>query len=576
MEKIRHFAEGTRLKLVGSVFLSLLSVTSGLVPYLIVAHLILLIRGGDLNQQKLLINVVGIIGAYGLKIICSGVSTELSHQAAYHILLKIRKALIHHLTELPLGVVTERSSGVLKNLIVETVEKIEAPFAHLIPELSANVLVSVMTFIYLVYLDRRLALIALITIPLGLVFYKPLMKKYKRHYKENVEASNQLNSEAVEYINGIEAIKIFNHSEASFKNYQEAVKQSLKTMSHFFVVTLPEYTAVMTIIPSTLVLVLPSALMFYVSGTLTFDDFILVIMLSLGFTPPLIQAIKYTDQIASMGTVMNEVSALLALETLKRPRDHQDISSYDIELKHVSFAYQDKSVLHQVNLKAKANEMTAIVGPSGSGKSTIAKLIASFWDVKEGTIEIGGVDIRSIPFEQLRTLISYVAQDNFLFNLSIEDNIKMGNPKATHQDVVRAAKMASCHEFIVSLEAGYETVVGNGGNHLSGGEMQRISIARAILKDAPIIVLDEATAFTDPENETHIQASINQLVKGKTLIVIAHRLSTIAHAEQIVLIDKGEIVAKGTHQSLLDEQPLYNRMWHKHRGDYCEGGKTND
>lgn len=323
-----------------------------------------------------------------------------------------------------------------------------------------------------------------------------------------------------------------------------------------------------SIIPSVLVTVLPTGLFLLAHNSLTTADFLTIVVLSLGITGPVVSAMSFMDDLAVVGANVGEISTILDAPELVRPQNRIVFDNQDIELKNVSFSYDkaDGNVLHDVSLKINSGTVTALVGPSGSGKSTIAKLIAGFWDVSEGSIRISGHDIREIPLEQLNQQIAYVSQDNYLFDRTVRENIRMGRLDATDQEVEAVAKAAGCDEFIRNLEHGYDTVCGSGGGHLSGGEKQRISIARAMLKNAPIIFLDEATASIDPENEALIQRAISALTVGKTLIVIAHRLSTIVNADNIVVIEHGTIVAQGKQEQLIRDCPLYAGMWNAHLG----------
>ncbi len=576
IKQLWKFTSGYRGKLFTSVLFAIAGVAGGIVPYFAVSKIAFIMIEKPAYWQGMARMVVLVFLGYTAKVLFSAISTELSHQSAYGILVRIRTALTAKLSKVPLGYVTERPSGELKTILVDTVERLEGPFAHLIPEMAANLLIPIAILIYLFFLDWRLALLSLITIPVGMLFYIPLMKKYKKYYGQNVEAGNEMNAQTVEYVGGIEAIKAFSQSAASYENYARAVKNSLQAMSTFFTTTLPEYTVVMTVIPSTLVVVLPAALYFYAQGTLELSVMLTCIILAFGLAGPLVQAMKYTDQIASMGTIMQQVTAILHADEMKRPQTEKALTNTCITFENVTFKYQDQEILHGISFEAKPKEMTAIIGPSGSGKSTIAKLIASFWDVNSGRILLGGIDIRQLPLEQISKVISYVSQDNFLFNLSIRENIKIGKPEATDEEMEDAARKASCHDFILSLEHGYDTIAGEGGGHLSGGEKQRISIARAILKNSPVVLLDEATAYTDPENEAVIQQSVSRLVKGKTLIVIAHRLSTISSADTILLVHGGRIECQGTHEELLENSPMYRNMWQAHIGSKDNAGERED
>ena len=303
------------------------------------------------------------------------------------------------------------------------------------------------------------------------------------------------------------------------------------------------------------------------NGSLTVSDFVLCIILSLGLITPLITVMSYSDDLGKLRTILGEVTDVLSWEELKRPsEDRAWTDGYSVILSNVTFGYHEKEVLHGINMKIQEGTVNALVGPSGSGKSTIAKLIASLWDVNSGSIQIGGVDIRDLSLEEYNRKVAYVSQDNYLFDDTIRENIRMGRLDASDQEVEEVAKKSGCHEFIMQLESGYDTIVGGAGGHLSGGERQRIAIARAMLKDAPIVILDEATAYTDPENEAIIQASVAKLVQGKTLLVIAHRLSTIADADRIFVIEDGKVSEEGTHSQLLENGRLYAKMWESHIG----------
>jgi ATP-binding cassette subfamily B protein IrtA len=566
MKQLWKFTSGYRGKLFASVLFAIVGAAGAMTPYFAASKIAFIMLERPKYWQGMVWMVLLALLGYTVKVLFSAISTELSHQSAYGILVGIRTALTQKLSKVPLGYVTERPSGELKTILVDTVERLESPFAHLIPEMTANLLIPMAVLVYLFFLDWRIALLSLITIPVGMLFYVPLMKKYKTYYGQNVEAGNEMNAQAVEYVGGIEAIKAFNQSASSYESYAGAVKNSLQSMTTFFTKTLPEYTAVMTVIPSTLVIVLPAALYYYAQGTLALSTMLTCVILAFGLAGPLVQAMKYTDHIASMETIMHQVTAILDADEMKRPQSEKTLKDTCVTFEHVTFGYQEQEILHGISFEAKPKEMTAIIGPSGSGKSTIAKLIAGFWDVSSGRILLGGRDVRELPLKQVSGIISYVSQDNFLFNLSIRENIKIGKPDATDEEMEDAARNASCHDFILSLEHGYDTIVGEGGGHLSGGERQRISIARAILKNSPVVLLDEATAYTDPENEAVIQRSISRLVKGKTLIVIAHRLSTISSADTTLLVHDGRIECRGTHKELLESSPMYRSMWQAHIG----------
>ena len=314
--------------------------------------------------------------------------------------------------------------------------------------------------------------------------------------------------------------------------------------------------------PTVLATVLPFGVLFYLKGSLSASAFVMIMILSLGIIKPLLAVVDYTDNFAMLGTIAGEVRTILDAPELIRPAQEIKITDTAISLENVRFHYNaNTEVLHGIDLNIMPGTVTALVGASGSGKSTIAKLIAGYWDVTDGSIKLGNIDLRNIPAEQLTNLIAYVSQDNFLFDDTIRENIRMGNPKATDQQVEQMAKAAGCDEFIRELPAGYDTKVGESGGQLSGGERQRIAIARAMMKNAPIIILDEATAYADVENEAIIQEAIAKLITGKTLLVIAHRLSTITDADNIAVVEDGKIAAQGQHSYLLKNCDLYRKMW---------------
>jgi ATP-binding cassette subfamily B protein IrtA len=566
LQRLLVFASQCRNKMIAAVIIAVCGVACGMIPYFAVAGIIVKIVNGNYAFTELVSSVLLALAGYTGKVLFHGISTTLSHESAYTILKNIRSQLVAKLSRLPLGDVLEIPSGELKTTIVDTVEKMEQPLAHLIPELTSNLLIPIWMLLYLFYLDGRMALISLITIPIGLIFYKMLMKKYVYYYQKHVDAGNAMNATVVEYINGIEAIKAFNQSTTSYAKYANAVNHNCAAVIAFFQNTLWLFSAVMYTMPATLLFVLPAGLYFYLNGTLTLATFISSIILSFGLVSPLIQAMHLTDGIASLGTIMGQVGAILDAGELNRPSAYQKLDGYQIKFQDVTFGYDDQEVLHGISFATIPRGMTAIVGPSGSGKSTVAKLIASFWEAKTGKITLGGKDLKELPLNQVSDLISYVSQENFLFNLSVKENIRIGKKDATDAEVSAAARQASCHDFISTLEHGYDTLAGEAGNHFSGGERQRIAIARAILKNSPIVVLDEATAYTDPENEAVIQESLSKLVKGKTLIVIAHRLSTIMAADNIIVMNQGKIEAQGNHRALLEQCELYQKMWEAHIG----------
>lgn len=572
VSRLMSFAREAHGDLTASVVLAVLGAAAGIVPYIAAAQILTLICAGMYELGPIAtaasVALVGYLGSVWL----ASASTIISHRCAFITLNSIRKALTDKLSRVPMGTVLDQPSGTFKTLIVDTVEKLELPLAHMVPELTANTLIPVLMLAYLFVLDWRLALISLITIPVGICCYMGMMKDYGPRYARVLDASKNMDAAIVEYIGGIEVIKGFNQSTASYGRYVDAVRANEDAKVTWFRQTNPFYVAGVTIMPSCLIGVLPLGSFLYLSGDISASALITCIILALGLVKPLMQALRYTDSLAMVDSTVAEVSTLLDAPEMKRPSTPVEIPNYRITFDKVSFGYGKEEVLHGISLAIEPHAMTALVGPSGSGKSTVARLIASFWEADGGSVGIGGIDVKNIPLEQVMRSISYVTQDNYLFDLSVRENIRMGKPDASDAEVEEAAQRASCHEFICALPAGYDTCVGSAGARLSGGERQRIAIARAVLKDAPIVILDEATAFTDPENEAAIQASISGLVAGKTLIIIAHHLSTIVGADKIVVMDHGRLSAEGTHHELLESSPLYRSLWNAQQEATHAGG----
>ena len=561
---ILRFAAQCKGKMVLSVLLAVAGAFCGVVPYFAVSRIIVLVCGRQYELAPIALWALAALLGYLGSTWFGTASTMLSHRSAFTILKNIRTELTEKLARVPMGYILDTPSGKFKTMLVDTVEKLELPLAHMIPELTANILVPIFMLAYLFVLDWRMALISLITVPIGLVCYMGMMKDYEARYNRVLDAGKNMDAAIVEYIGGIEVIKAFNQGTASYAKYSDAVKENEAAKATWFRQTNGFYIAGIAIMPSCLLGVLPLGAWLFQRGSITAPALITCMILALGLVSPLIQALRYTDSLAMVDSTVKEIAGLLEAEELHRPAQSVRLDNTNISLRDVSFGYGNQEVLHRVSFDVVPGGMTAIVGPSGSGKSTVARLIASFWEADNGAVELGGVDVRNIPLSQVMDTVAYVSQDNFLFHLTVKENIRLGRPDATDEEVFAAAKLASCHDFITALPKGYDTLVGDGGGSLSGGERQRIAIARAILKDSPVVVLDEATAFTDPENEAVIQASINRLVQGKTLIVIAHRLSTIVHADRIVVLDHGQVEALGTHEELLVSCPLYRELWNTH------------
>lgn len=563
------FAAPCKGKMALSVFCAILSVAGGFIPFWAVYEILLAFINQNVTLNGILIwCLVGAAG-YLLRVACHGISTILAHISAYTILEGIRLKIADRLMKAPLGEVMGRRIGYLKNIIMDKVEDLEPPLAHMIPELTSNLLLPVAIFIWMLVIDWRMGLAVLIAPVLAMIPMFFLMRNYNSQYAAYMEANNHVNSIIIEYVEGIEVVKAFNQSTSSYEKFVNAVQSFKEFTLAWFKSTWKSMNLMMAIMPTTLLGVLPVGLLLVQNGSISPAELAMGIILSLSIVGPLMKATTFINEAKSMEYAVEAANELLNLPVLPDSGKIVSIPHNDIALKHVTFSYdgsEQNEVLHDVNLELPEGSFTALVGPSGGGKSTIARLIARFWDVTGGNITIGGKNIKELSIRQLSELVSFVTQDNFLFNCSLKENIRLGNPNATDEEVYAAAKAACCDEFIVRLDKGYDTPAGDAGKRLSGGEKQRIAIARAILKNAPIVILDEATAFTDPQNEDKIQKSIMALSKGKTLLVIAHRLSTIQNADQIVVLKKGRIVDCGKQKELLKRCPLYAYMWKAHIG----------
>ena len=563
------FASPCKGKMTLSVLCAILSVAGGFIPFWAVYEILL----AFINQTVILDGILFwcLVGAAGylIRCVCYGTSTILAHISAYTILQGIRLKIANRLMKAPLGEVMGRQIGYLKNIIMDKVEDLEPPLAHMIPELTSNLLLPIAIFVWMLAIDWHMSLAVLIAPVLAMIPMFFLMRNYNSQYAAYMEANNHVNSIIIEYVEGIEVVKAFNQSTSSYEKFVGAVQSFKEFTLAWFKSTWKTMNLMMAIMPTTLLGVLPVGLLLVQNRSISPAELAMGIILSLSIVGPLMKATTFINEAKSMEFAVEAANELLNLPILPDSGKIVSIPHNDIVLDRVFFSYdgsEQNDVLQGVSLKMPDGSFTALVGPSGGGKSTVARLIARFWDVTGGSITIGGKNIKELSIRQLSEMISFVTQDNFLFNCSLKENIRLGNPNATDEEVYAAARAACCDEFIAHLDKGYDTPAGDAGKRLSGGEKQRIAIARAILKNAPIVILDEATAFTDPQNEDKIQKSIMALSKGKTLLVIAHRLSTIQNADQIVVLKKGQIVDCGKQEELLNRCPLYADMWKAHIG----------
>ena len=563
------YARGEKKRMYLSVVLSVLSVAVGLLPFYCMYRLICLFTAGTATAPGVVHWCLLALLCYAGKILLLSLSTGGSHAMAYTILESLRLRLADRLLHAPLGNVENHSIGEIKSMMVDKIENIEPPLAHMIPEGAGHIVLPVVSIIALAVLDWRLALASLVTVPLSFVCMGLTFKISGDSFARYDRSSSAMNSAIVEYIEGIEVIKAFGRAGVSYEKYAAAITDFRAFVVQWLTSTFVTMKLSFALFPSTLIGILPVALALANGGVITAPQAALAVMLSISMVGSLAKLEVFSENMRQVKFTVESLEEFLEMPALPEPARRADVKHTDVELRGVRFSYTGDpgdEVLHGIDLTLPEGSFTALVGPSGGGKSTVAKLIARFWDVTGGAVTIGGVNVKDMPLSQLSEYVSFVTQDNFLFRCSLLENIRLGRPDATDEEVRAAARAAQCEEFISKLPQGYDTPAGEAGKRLSGGEKQRIAIARMMLKNAPIVILDEATAFTDPENEDKLQRSIAALTKGKTLLVIAHRLSTIRNADNIVVLRSGAVVAQGRQEELLASCPLYQDMWRAHTG----------
>lgn len=552
-------------QILSSVIIAVIGVFCSVVPYFALAKITQNIAISNTDLEFYIRPILLILGGLIGSVIFHEISTLISHNLAFRIIEDERKKLVKKINRLSMGEIEKRSSGEWTQFMVETLNKIEQPIAHVIPEVIANLIIPIALVVIIFLMDWRIGIANLITLPLGVLFSILMMGGYEEKSRNYQEAAKNMNTTAVEYIRGIQVIKAFNKSASSYGKFVDAVNSNRDSMLNWYLSVCFYMTAAMEVLPSTLLFVLPTSLYLYMNGSIEVGNLIMCVLLSYACYKPLIKAMSHMDTMANVRVVIDEIKNVMELPELERGNGEEKIRSYDINFENVCFAYNDKKkVFDNLSFSAKENKLTAIVGYSGGGKSTIAKLIAGYWNINKGKISVGNVNLKDVSLEKNMELVTYVSQENYLFRKSIIDNMRMANQNASIEEIKDACKKASCHDFIMSLPNGYETIIGESGSNLSGGERQRLTIARALLKDSPIVLLDEATAYSDPDNEAEIQKSIDALVENKTVIMIAHRLSTIIGADKIIVLNNGEIEAEGTHKELLGKSETYAKMWKSH------------
>ncbi len=562
------YAKGSGGKLGLSVVFSMISLLMGLVPYYCVYGILDRYITGSLDKAFLINRSLIALCAYLIKVICFGISTGISHYVAFNVLEGLRLKVADVFLKAPLGEVYAHSIGEIKSVIVDKIEDIEPPLAHVVPEGAGHILLPIVCFVALTMVDIRVALASLLALPIGMIFMMLTFKLSGKNMTKYQEANARMSSMIVEYVEGIEVIKAFGKAGVSYEKFAGSIRDYRDFVIEWLESTWVTMKLAFAFMPATLLGVVPVSILLVGKGSMTVSEMALSVMLAMSMVISMTKIEVFSNGLRQMQYTVLEIQKFLRIRSLPEPGKEKLPQSHTIELKDVHFTYDEDQgeVLHGIDLTMKEGSFTALVGPSGGGKSTVAKLIARFWDVSGGSISIGGINIKDIKVTSLADIVSFVTQDNFLFSRSIMENIRLGKPGATDEEVINAARSACCDEFIRKLPDGYNTSAGEAGKRLSGGERQRIAIARMMLKNAPIVILDEATAFTDPENETKLQESIANLTKGKTLLVIAHRLSTIKNADRIVVLNDGRIEDMGTQEELMVRSDLYKRMWQAHIG----------
>ena len=565
MKRLLQIAGQRKSLLLASCTLAVIHSVLSLVPYALVFYIIKELTQSQPNfttVQQYVIYAIVIVIVSMVAFLLSGI---LSHIAAFNILYGLRKTITEKVGILPMGYLSHRNSGAFKKIISDDVERIETFVAHQIPDFVKAVALPLLTLGYLFSEDWRLALISCLPL-LVLVVIMPLMfgsknQNLTQKYHHSLE---EMSAGIVEYVRSMPVMKIFQQSAETFDKYGKKVLTFHRFVSDWIRHSSPPFAIFMSFASNAMLPVLVLGLYLYFHNGLTLATLLFFLILGTGYMRPVFAMSNMAMQLQLIEQGVQQIDKILEAPVLPETHTPQESSHYDIRFDKVSFAYDGEHyVLNDINFIAKEGSITALVGPSGAGKSTVGQLLSRFWDIQEGSISIGGVDIRQLSTEKLMEKVSFVFQDSFMFAQTMYENIRMGMNK-TKEEVIAAAKAAQIHDFIMSLPKGYDTLFGQQGVHLSGGEQQRFQLARAILKDAPILILDEATAFADPENEYKIQLAFSELIKGKTVLVIAHRLSTITTADQIIVFEKGEINAIGTHNELLQSSELYQRMWNAH------------
>lgn len=561
-QKIMEYAGPYKKGTYASVVVMIFSVLMGVLPFVLAYQIIVsLLNAQSMSIGFVAIRIAGILVCLILQALLYGWGLSLSHQTAYNTLMGIRISLQKRMENLPLGVVQDKGTGTIKKMFVDDVESLEVLLAHTIPEGISNLIIPVVVYVNMFLVDWKLGLLSLASLPLGFLAMKIMYATGTKRMGPYYQASQTMNNTIIEYVNGMEVVKVFNKDNESYENFRRDITKYRDYTLDWYKACWPWMSIYHTLLPCTIILTLPLGAWFVLSGISTLPDLVLILCLSLSIGIPLLKALGFLPALPQLNYKISALEQVFHTEALHQSAQKFSGKDHTICYKNVTFGYEEKNVVENVSFLAKEGSKTALVGESGSGKSTLARLLIHYYDIRTGSITIGGQNICDMSLQALNDIISYVAQEQYLFNTSILENIRIGKPNATDEEVMEAAGKAQCIEFIEKLPEGIHTSAGDSGKQLSGGQRQRISLARAILKNAPIVVLDEATAFTDPENEEKMEAAISELVKGKTLFVIAHKLPSVMNADQILVMAHGKLAALGKHEELLRNCKEYQKLW---------------
>ncbi|MBR6256332.1 MAG: ABC transporter ATP-binding protein [Lachnospiraceae bacterium] len=562
LKKVAPYMGENRKYTVWAAILMTLGIVANVLPYFFLYQIISpLTRGEHIDASYILVRVIAVAVCEILFSLLYVQGLTFSHIGAYNTLKNLRISLKAKLEKQPLGNIQELGTGRIKKVFTDDIDQIELLLAHAIPEGIANILIPVIIILLMFITNWRLGLLSLVPLVVGMFAMGMMMKSGMEKMNDYYESAARMNNTIIEYVNGMEVVKVFNKDGDSYKRFGDVVRSYRDFTLDWYKVCWPWMAIYTSVLPCLVLLMLPFGSMMVLGGTITLDKMILVFCMSFSVGPSVLKALNFAGKFPQLDYKITELEKMMDHPPLKEGTAAFKGNSLDVEFKDVHFGYEDKEVIHGVDLSFKQGTTTALVGESGSGKSTLAKLLVHYYDLNSGSITIGGQDITDMSLEALNDQVAFVSQEQFLFNISLYDNILIGKPGASRDEVLKAAERAQCNEFLERLPDGINTQAGDGGKQLSGGERQRISLARAILKNAPIIVLDEATAFMDPENEEKMNAALDEIIKDKTVLVIAHRLSTIKNADKICVMKEGKCIAADTHERLLESCPEYKKLW---------------